>query len=296
MPESLQHCRTLARGFLYFWANASAKSMPKGWNLMRYRSVSAASLPISSSKLVGHRERLVALDDDGLHDVDEVERAQLLLHFVHESLVDHGYAHEVVVFGQLLALAEAARAFEHVLVVDGNGHRLHVQLDVLALHDSCHTQSFLLWHAPLAACHLNVFARSQCGKQKRRQTVHGARRGHVVGVEAHAQALLQRQHQKQVLGGSRRGAGAVDAEVGEFRGVARLLDGLADAVGGDGRDVVVPEGVVFDQELQADVLLAAVRTAPPRRLLASCGKAACGEAPRCARCAAWHPCPLVSIG
>ena len=49
MPESLQHCRTLARGFLYFWANASAKSMPKGWNLMRYRSVSAASLPISSS-------------------------------------------------------------------------------------------------------------------------------------------------------------------------------------------------------------------------------------------------------
>ena len=86
-------------------------------------------------QLVGHRERLVALDDDRLDDVNEVEIAEVSLHFLDELLVGHGDGHEVIVFCQLVPSPEAAGSFEHVLVIDGDGHRPHSQLDVLALLD-----------------------------------------------------------------------------------------------------------------------------------------------------------------
>ena len=58
-----------------------------------------------------------------------------------------------------------------------------------------------------------------------------------------------------MLGGCRRGTGAIDAEVAQLCRIAGLVERFSDAVSGEGGYVVIPVRIVFEEVAQPYVAL-----------------------------------------
>ena len=92
-------------------------------------------------------------------------------------------------------------------------------------------------------------------QEQRCQFPYGFCASRFVGIEVDAEPFAQGDDEEKMLGGCRRGTGAIDAEIAQFCRIVGLVERFSDAVSGEGGDVVIPVRIVFEEVAQPYVAL-----------------------------------------